>query len=124
MANEETKLQAAILQTLQLRYRGELLIWRQNAGVVMIGEGKFRRPFQAAPKGASDLLGVLRPPVGTDLVGGRVVSLEVKLTKGKVTATQRDWLQSIRDHGGFAAVVRSVDAAVQSIKRAKMGESK
>ncbi len=44
--------------------------------------------------------------------GGRFLALEVKDPKGRVTKIQRKVLQDIRDAGGTAAIVRSVDDAL------------
>lgn len=115
MSKRETALQKAILQTLRWRYRDELLIERINAGVVMVGDGDSRRPFAAAPAGWSDLTGCLAP-------SGRFVALEVKCGNNKPTAKQRAFLALVRGVGGFAAVVRSVDEAVEAIGRAMKGE--
>lgn len=42
-------------------------------------------------------------------VDGRFVALEVKTAKGRVTPLQEKRLEDIRQAGGIAAVVRSVD---------------
>ena len=62
----------------------------------------------------------------SDLIGclnGRFVALEVKTATGRATSEQRLWLDLVRRHGGFAAIVRSVDDARAAIARARTGAS-
>lgn len=73
-----------------------------------------RRVQAGLAKGASDLIGQ---------VDGRFCSLEIKTPKGRVRSEQTQWLRRIRRHGGFAAVVRSVEQAEEAIKRCREGES-
>ena len=83
-------------------------------------------------EGSSDIVGVLECQhfmyLGMPL--GRFIALEVKTpakTKtargGRLTAKQMMFLHLIRERGGFAAVVRSVEDARAAIERARKGES-
>ena len=50
-----------------------------------------------------------------------VAELEVKTAVGRASTEQRQWLELVRRHGGFAAVVRSVEEAHAAIARARTG---
>lgn len=53
---------------------------------------------------------------------GRMVGLEVKRpVMGKVTELQKRTLEEINLHGGYAVVVRSVEAAKQALERSEAG---
>lgn len=67
-------------------------------------------------KGSSDLVGILRPR-------GRWFCLEAKTGKAKPQPNQVQWLQLVRDMGGFAAVVHSVEEAWMALARARLGEA-
>jgi hypothetical protein len=64
--------------------------------------------------GSSDLIGCLN---------GRFIALEVKTPTGRASPQQRQWLDLVRRHGGFAAIVRSVEDARGAIARARTGAS-
>ena len=87
-----------------------LLLWRNNTGVA---EHRGARVRYGLAVGSADLIGCL---------DGRFVALEVKSPTGRATWEQRLWLDLVRRHGGFAAVVRSVDEARAAIARARQGE--
>jgi hypothetical protein len=87
-----------------------LVLWRNNTGVA---EHRGARVRYGLAVGSADLVGCLR---------GRFVALEVKTPTGRATQEQRQWLAVVRLHGGFAAVVRSVDEARAAIARARLGE--
>jgi hypothetical protein len=81
----------------------EWLQWRKIPSVrVYAGglnrEGRYIRQRHVEP-GTSDILACVK---------GRFVAVEVKTEPGKVSEVQLRWMQSIIDHGGEAAVVRSV----------------
>jgi hypothetical protein len=65
--------------------------------------------MRSCPDGSADISGILR--------GGRRLELEVKSATGRVRPEQQAFLQMIRDHGGCAAVVRSVAEAVAAIEQ-------
>ena len=50
------------------------------------------------------------------VVNGRAVFLEVKTEKGIVSPRQSYEMKKIRDAGGVAVIVRSVEEAIQAIK--------
>ena len=61
-------------------------------------KGVYVRQRHVEP-GTSDILACIK---------GRFVAVEVKSLKGKVSEEQARWMQTVIDHGGEAAVVRSV----------------
>ena len=83
-------------------------IWRQNAGTFRSMDGS--RVVQAAPPGAADLTGIL--------ADGRRLELEVKAGEGRQSAQQRRWQHMIESHGGVYAIVRSVQDALDVVRRA------
>lgn len=87
-----------------------LVLWRNNVGVAELRGARVRYGLAV---GSADLIGCL---------DGRFVALEVKTPTGRATPEQRLWLDLVRRHGGFAAVVRSVDEARAAIARARQGE--
>ena len=110
--------EAEIQQAIRLhlgRGRG-LTLWRNSTGVSeRIGRnGQRRFERHGLVKGASDLIGILEPT-------GRWFALEVKRPGGKPTPEQELFLKLIRNHGGFGAVVDSVEAADAALARARQG---
>jgi hypothetical protein len=89
----------------------DLVLWRNNSGVA---EHRGARVRYGLATGSADLIGCL---------DGRFIALEVKTSTGRATPEQRLWLDLVRRHGGFAAIVRSVDDARAAIARARTGAS-
>jgi hypothetical protein len=54
---------------------------------------------------------------------GRAFALEVKLPGEKPTADQVKWLRAVRELGGFACVVTSIQEACDAVDRCRRGES-
>ena len=103
----EGKIQGECLAALKL-FR-DVKVWRNNTGrrgMVSYGLGK----------GSSDIVGILR---GT----GRMFCLEVKVPGKSPSADQSLWLDTIREYGGFAAVVTSTSEAIFALKRAINGDT-
>jgi hypothetical protein len=88
-----------------------LVLWRNNTGVA---EHRGARVRYGLAVGSADLIGCL---------DGRFVALEVKTPAGRASPQQRQWLDLVRRHGGFAAIVRSVEDARAAIARARTGAS-
>jgi hypothetical protein len=88
-----------------------LVLWRNNTGVA---EHRGARVRYGLAVGSADLIGCL---------DGRFVALEVKTPTGRASPQQRQWLDLVRRHGGFAAIVRSVEDARAAIARARTGAS-
>jgi hypothetical protein len=101
----ETDLVRACLQLLALR---KIPCWRQNTGCATFAAGGRRRFVRFSTPGASDILGVLPP-------AGRMLAVEVKKPGGRLTASQRQFLDAVRAAGGCALVVRSVDELIAAL---------
>ncbi len=73
------------------------------------------RHFRAGlGKGSSDIIAILRPL-------GRFLALEAKTGTGRPTTQQRQFLDLVRNAGGFATVFGSVDEALAAVERARRG---
>jgi hypothetical protein len=83
-------------------------LWRNNVGVLPDGNGG--RVAYGLGKGSSDLVGLI---VGQ----GRFLGVEIKRPNQKPTAEQEAWLKTIRDFGGIAVVLRSVEEAEELLRR-------
>jgi hypothetical protein len=76
------------------------------------------RPFHAAPKGFSDLIGWRTVTVTPDMIGKRIAvfcAVEVKTGSVRLTDEQRALLDAVRAAGGVGACVRSVDEAREAV---------
>lgn len=100
-----------------------LTVWRNNTGQAWAGQAerlpdgsvliRNPRPLRAGLcKGSSDLIGLRRVTVGPTDVGRTIAqfaAVEVKAARGRVSADQRNFLDFVRDAGGFALVARAPD---------------
>jgi hypothetical protein len=111
VANPETVIQQQI--RLALGSRKDLRLFRNNTG--SLPDPRTGRPIQfGLAKGSADLIGLRTVTVTPEMVGQRLAvftSLEVKTPNGRLTPEQRNWLEMVRDRGGIAGVVRSVQDA-------------
>lgn len=102
----ETHLVSACLDT--LRKLG-IFAWRNNSGAAMLpGRGGAMMPVRFGLKGSSDILGIID--------GGRFLAVECKQPKKYPTKEQRAFLAAVKDHGGCALVVRSVDDLIDGLR--------
>jgi hypothetical protein len=88
-------------------------LWRNNTGAIKDQTGRLVR-FGLCT-GSSDLIGILPITITPEMIGKRIgvfVALEVKTPKGKPTEEQINFIQRVRELGGFAGVARSVDEAL------------
>jgi hypothetical protein len=95
-----------------------LALWRNNVGVGAVGRAQTRVRFGLSV-GSADLIGVVRMDSGI----GRFIALEVKTAAGSVSPAQRQWLQLVSALGGYAAIVRSVEGALDAVEAARRGET-
>jgi hypothetical protein len=142
--NETRDLLRPILAILN-RMPGVRVVRNHNVGAVV----PYHRRLEPNPPrfvaglglGSADLVGIVRMPAhsyscpcpacdGThyELGCGRTFCLEVKLPsvdgrRGELRPDQKRWLAQVRQLGGFACVVRSVDEAVAAVERCRCGES-
>lgn len=91
----ETRLQRRIREALTKRFPN-LFMFKVHGG-----------PYQRA--GVPDLIGCLE---------GKFIGLEVKVGKNDATALQAQTIEKIRQSGGTAGVVRSVEEAVELVESA------
>lgn len=111
----EREIQHAI--RLRLGREEDLVLFRNQVGQAKERDeetGAIRVIPYGLAKGSADLVGILRP-------AGRWFCLEVKAERGALRPDQRLWLELVRKFGGFAAVVRSVEEAVEALDRARKG---
>ena len=99
MAEKESDIIKVILEYLAYN---NIFSWRNNTGAFPIetGAGK-RRYFRAGIPGMSDILGVLPD--------GRILAIEVKTVKGRVSPLQNAFITVINRYGGLAFVARSIE---------------
>jgi hypothetical protein len=93
--------QAAVLRYLALDPR---VAWaeRINSGAAWLpGKGGRSRPVKFGFTGCADIIGQLK--------NGRFLAIEVKRPSGTATAAQEAFIARVRNNGGVAGVVRSVD---------------
>lgn len=92
----EREFQRAILERLQTMSLG--LFWRQNSGLLVVGEGKSRRAIKAGAKGAGDIAGVLEH-------SGRYIEIEVKVSAPQ-TEHQRARGETLEQLGARYLLIR------------------
>jgi hypothetical protein len=88
-------------------------LWRNNTGAIKDQTGRLVR-FGLC-KGSSDIIGITPVTITADMIGKRIgafTAIEVKTPKGKPTDEQINFIQRVKDLGGFAGVARSVEEAL------------
>jgi hypothetical protein len=84
--------------------------FRANVGVFFTRDG---RPIRTGlPKGFSDLFGFRKSD-------GRIFFLEVKTEKGKLSESQKHFLESMKNLGAIVGVARSPKEAIEIITTGK-----
>jgi hypothetical protein len=69
-------------------------------------------------RGSADLIGYRTVTITPDMVGQRVAvftRLEVKTPTDRIRPEQANWQRAVASAGGIAAVVRSIDDALDAI---------
>ena len=93
--------------------------WRNNTGMLFNKEGTPVRYGLCV--GSSDIIGIKKVKITEDMVGqelGVFVAIEVKKPKGKkATENQENFINMVRKHGGLADVAKSVEEAMEIIKK-------
>lgn len=112
MSNPETIIQNQI--RLALGASPLVVLWRLNQGR-FAGADNLPRFYGLIP-GASDLLGIIRTT-------GRFIALEVKTSRGRVSEEQAQFITLVNASRGYAAVVRSVDQAIEHVAAAARGDT-
>jgi len=95
----EHDIQSAILNILP--YYG-VYAWRNNSGMLAVGEGKYRRMVRMGKAGMPDILGVQKNT-------GKLVAIEVKRTGNKPTMLQEQTMNELRNYGAIVFVATSID---------------
>jgi hypothetical protein len=93
-----------------------LTLWRLSQGGAVSRNGQTYRAGLSV-NGASDLIGLYAH-------SGRMVAIEVKAARGRVSNKQRMFLQLVRQHGGFATVCFSVAEFHAAMERLERGEDR
>ena len=115
--NPETKLQNRIL--LALSDEG-CTVWRNETAGVWLGKVIHKASDQVTLTnarmftaglcvGSSDIIGIAP--------GGRFLAIEVKTETGRPTQGQRRFIEAVRRAGGIAGIARSVEDALELIRR-------
>lgn len=118
MTARETPIMQAVRAA--LASQPDVTIWRNNTGGGTIGyddsgdDGRW--VTFGIGKGGADLVGLLAP-------AGRFIAFETKAPKRGLSKFQRMWAAAVRARGGFYTVVRSPEAALEALARARAGAS-
>ena len=94
--------------------QGPARLWRNNSGKLPDPKTGRWVQFGVASPGGSDLIGYRQVVIGPEHVGRTMAvftAVEVKSATGRATAEQRAFIQHVKQAGGIAGVVRSVDEA-------------
>lgn len=107
----ELRLESEIQQAIRLelgdrRKYPDLVLWRNNSGVLADGDRYVR--FGVGEKGGADLIGIFR---GSGQPVGRFIAAEIKTATGRQTPEQKLFGELVMAHGGDYVVLRSVDDA-------------
>lgn len=97
----ETKLVRLVLQYLHMH---QIFAWRNNTGALPVGKRFIRFGYP----GSSDVLGVLP-------ADGRLLAIECKVGRGRLTSEQNEFIDRVNRNGGLAFVVRSLDDLIRAL---------
>lgn len=87
-----------------LRYLGvrNVYVWKaKTVGTFDTKLGRFRKSSPMYKKGVADIIGILP--------GGKILAIEVKSKKGRLSPEQKIFLDEISNRGGVSLVARSVE---------------
>jgi len=105
---KESYIQSQILD--YLKYRG-VFCWRNNTGATTYQRKDGRKQFlRYGATGSPDIIGIFR---------GKFLGIEVKNKLGKVTNSQRLFLDRIKAEGGIALVARSTEDVERALFKTK-----
>ena len=104
---KESEIQKAILDYLHLQ---RVVAWRSNQIPAPSPDGKFRR--FAGRRGVADVIGIM--PDGS----GRLLAIEVKSEKGRISPEQAEFGKDVLKAKGVYIVARSLDDVIQALKEA------
>lgn len=92
-----------------LKFKGIFAWQNKSTGTFDPTSKRFRKPGLWFMRGTSDILGILD--------GGKLLAIEVKTPKGKLTPEQKLFLREIRLRGGISLVARSVADVELALKQ-------
>lgn len=126
--NQETKIQNA--QMLALSDAGCLVFRNETAGCWVgkvihkdaqtITLKDYRMIKAGLCEGSSDIIGIAPVTITEDMVGqtlGVFLADEVKTPKGRPTKEQLRFIEAVQNAGGIAGIARSVEEALELIRR-------
>jgi hypothetical protein len=131
------KSESAIQREVRLLSRGDVRLFRNNTGSAWAGPSTRVTPGNLATAraslrpgdvvvragrvlhaglatGSGDLIGWRSQLIGPEHVGQTIAqfaSVEIKAARGRVSPEQRQWAETVQQHGGIGAIVRSVEEA-------------
>ena len=82
-------------------------LWRNNTGMVHVGEGRSARMFRAGKKGSADLIGVTPK--------GMFIALEIKRKGGKQSEWQKLFQSEVEQRGGIYVLISSIEQAEREV---------
>jgi hypothetical protein len=100
----ESELVTACLAWLQLH---RVLAWRSNNAGIFDPVRRCFRSFRGL-KRVSDILGILPP-------AGRLLAVECKARRGRLSAEQRAFLEAVTAAGGLALEVRDLNDLIKAV---------
>jgi hypothetical protein len=107
----ETQIQQAVRLSCS---QGPARLWRNNSGKLPDPKTGRWVQFGVASPGGSDLIGYRQVVIGPEHVGRTMAvftAVEVKTATGRATKEQTAFVEHVKQAGGIAGVVRSVDDA-------------
>lgn len=102
---EESSLVKACMS--YLNYTGYLAL-RNNSGLIIINSNGKHRAIKMGTVGSPDII-ACSPK-------GQFVAIECKSNKGKITPSQKQFLDNVRKRGGLALVVKNIDDLIKGLK--------
>ncbi len=101
-SREEASLVKACVDYLTLQGH---IAWRNNSGAIFLRDKGKCRVVRLGQPGSPDVVACLK--------GGYFLAIECKSKKGKLSHSQKDFLDKISSKGGIALVIRSIDELIQ-----------
>ena len=126
--------EAELQQQIRLLSRGDVRLFRTNVALAWVGDSvvklkngdvllKNGRPMKVGVEGMSDLAGWKSVVVTQDLVGQRIaryLCLEIKTPNHRTSKDRLEkqlaFIETVKQHGGIAAIVSSVEQAMETLK--------
>lgn len=94
-------------------------IFRNNCGAYKTEDGRFVRYGVASP-GGSDLIGWTSITITKEMIGTKVAiftAIEVKSARGRASADQKHFINTVLDAGGISGIARSPQDAIDLLPK-------